>query len=33
MKYQEMVETTIDLENVQNHEYLIEASFDNNLTR
>ncbi|KAK0064395.1 DNA mismatch repair protein Msh2 [Biomphalaria pfeifferi] len=30
-KFQEMVETTIDLEQVQNHEYVIRADFDDSL--
>ncbi|CAL1538378.1 unnamed protein product [Lymnaea stagnalis] len=32
VKFQDMVQTTVDLEQVQNHEYMIRADFDENLT-
>lgn len=31
-KFQDMVEQTIDLEQVKNHEFVIRADFDENLT-
>ncbi|XP_012937980.1 DNA mismatch repair protein Msh2 [Aplysia californica] len=31
-KYQEMVETTVDMEQIQQHEFVIRADFDDNLT-
>ena len=30
-KYIELIETTVDLEDVENHEYLIKAEFDSSL--